>query len=114
VQIDAELVLDREELQNVTLGDRQLMIEILAALVDDANRQAGMIEAAARANDTARTMRTARCAARACLNLGANAAAGAFGAIERDAAAHDIAACRKKLPNLRVQIDRLRGEAAKI
>jgi HPt (histidine-containing phosphotransfer) domain-containing protein len=111
---DSEVVLDREELRNMTLGDPQLMTEILWALIDDATRHAGAIDAAARDHDTARTSRIARYAARACANVGAASAAEAFLHVERHAGRRDFGACRAALTQVRAAIERLREEATEV
>jgi HPt (histidine-containing phosphotransfer) domain-containing protein len=114
VPSDAEVILDREELRNITLDDRQLMSEILWALIDDANRHAGAIESAIRERDPARAVRIARFAGRACANVGAGAAAESFRRVERLAASGAFDACRDRMAELRKAIDQLRKEAARI
>jgi HPt (histidine-containing phosphotransfer) domain-containing protein len=98
----------------MTLDDRQLMSEIVWALVDDASRHAAEIEAAAHDLDAVRATRVARYAARSCTNVGAQAAAEAFRALERHAAVRDFTACRAALSRARNAIERLREEASQI
>lgn len=96
------------------MGDRQLLIDILEALIEDATRQAGLLEAAVRENDAARSARIARSASRACANVGANAAAETFRQIGRHAASREFEACRAILPGARTEIERLRDEASRL
>jgi HPt (histidine-containing phosphotransfer) domain-containing protein len=86
VQTETEVVLNLEELRSLTMNDRQLMGEILQALIEDASRHAGLLEAAVADVDAARSARVARQASRACGNIGAVAVAAAFRRIERHAA----------------------------
>jgi HPt (histidine-containing phosphotransfer) domain-containing protein len=108
------VVLDRDELRNVTLDDRQLMGEILWALIDDASRHAGMLESTLKEANGQRSMRVARHAARACANLGANATAEAFQAVARHAGSREFDACRSSMAVVRAEIERLREEASRV
>jgi HPt (histidine-containing phosphotransfer) domain-containing protein len=105
------VVLNLEELRSLTMNDRQLMGEILQALIEDASRHAGMLEAAVGDVDAARSARIARQASRACGNIGAVAAAAAFRRIERHAAQREFEACRSALAAARAEIERLRTAA---
>jgi HPt (histidine-containing phosphotransfer) domain-containing protein len=109
--IDCPLVLDREQLRIVTLEDRQLMREILEALIDDTSRQIGLIELAIRDRDSRRCLRLANYSRRACSNCGADAAAAALAEIARRAASGEFAQCRESLPDLLQEIERLRAIA---
>jgi HPt (histidine-containing phosphotransfer) domain-containing protein len=108
VQTETEVVLNLEELRSLTMNDRQLMGEILQALIEDASRHAGLLEAAVADVDAARSARIARQASRACGNIGAVAVAAAFRRIERHAAQREFAACRSGLTAARAEIERLR------
>jgi len=114
VLTEAAVVLDREELRKLTLDDRQLMSEILSALIDDATHHAAMLEAAVKNGDSQRTARVARHAARACANVGADAAAEAFRAVERHAGTREFEACRSSIAAVRAGIERLREEASRV
>jgi HPt (histidine-containing phosphotransfer) domain-containing protein len=114
VRTREDAVLDVEELRRLTMDDRQLMIEILQALIEDASRQTGMLETAVLDQDAPRSARIARYASRACANVGATAAAEAFGRLGRHAASREFAACRSTLAAARAEIERLRVEAARI
>jgi HPt (histidine-containing phosphotransfer) domain-containing protein len=107
-------VLNLEELRNLTMNDRQLMSEILQALIEDASRHAGMLETAVRDGDAARSARIARHASRACGNIGAIAAAATFRQIERHAGQRELDACRPVLAAARAEIERLRGAASQM
>jgi HPt (histidine-containing phosphotransfer) domain-containing protein len=108
------LVLDREQLENVTLEDPQLMREILNALIEDTSRQIGLIALAIREEDARRCARLAHYSKGACTNCGANAAAGALLEIERRAASGEFDRCRDALLILLAQVERLRDAAKEI
>jgi hypothetical protein len=108
------MVLDVEELRNLTMNDRALMREILDALIVDAGRHATLLETAMRECDLAPVSRFARSASRACANVGANAAAEAFREVERYAARRPSHGWRPLLDDVRVQIGRLREEASRL
>jgi HPt (histidine-containing phosphotransfer) domain-containing protein len=112
--IDADVVLDLEQLRNLTLDDRKLMSEIVWALIDDTSRQSALLDAAVRDLDAQRSIRLARSSTRACSNLGASAAAAALQSIGRGAALGDFALCHDSLLVLRAEIDRLRAKAASL
>jgi HPt (histidine-containing phosphotransfer) domain-containing protein len=90
------------------------MSEILQALIEDAGRHAGLLEAAVREGDATRSVRIARHAARACGNIGAHAAAEAFRQIERHAGQRQLDSCRSVLAAARAEIERLRGAASQM
>jgi len=103
--------LDLEELRSLTMNDRRLMKEILRALIEDASLHAGVLEAAARERDGARSAKVARAAWRACANIGATAAADSFREIERHVGRRDSPAGDRLLATVRAEIERLRVEA---
>jgi HPt (histidine-containing phosphotransfer) domain-containing protein len=112
--IDWNLVLDREQLENVTLEDPQLMRDILHALIDDTSRQIGLMELAIREEDAPRCARLAHYSKGACTNCGANAAAAALLEIERRASEREFGRCRESLLRLLAEVDRLRAAAADV
>ncbi len=114
MNLTAESGFDIQQLRDFTLGNRQLMADILWALIDDASRQAGLLDAAMRDRDGQRICRHARQSARACMNVGAGAAAESLRAIERAASSADFAGCRAALGNLRAQIETLRSEVGRL
>jgi len=104
------LVLDLEQLRDVTLNDDDLMREVLEALIDDTDRQMPLLQAAIRAADVSATMRLAHYSKGACANLGAQAAAATLLNIERCAASGDFGQCTVSLANLAAEVERLRAE----
>jgi HPt (histidine-containing phosphotransfer) domain-containing protein len=104
------VVLDREQLRDVTLNDDELMREALGALIDDTTRQIPLLQAAIRAGDAPATLRLAHYSKGACANLGAKAAAATLLHIERSAASGDFTGCAGSLANLAAEIERLRAE----
>jgi HPt (histidine-containing phosphotransfer) domain-containing protein len=107
---DPNLLLDREQLREVTLDDDDLMREILAALIDDTSRQILLLDAAIRDLDGRACARLAHYSRGACANVGANTAAALLEKIERQAAAGGVADCGIPLARLAGELDRLRGE----
>lgn len=105
------VVLDREQLRNVTLDDEELMCEILDALIDDTSQQIVLLESAINEEDPQKTMRLAHYSKGACANVGANAAAHVLRKIEQEAARRDFQECTQSLSNLALEIERLRSEA---
>ncbi|MBZ5729081.1 MAG: Hpt domain-containing protein [Acidobacteriia bacterium] len=108
---DTALVLDREQLRDVTMDDQELMCEILAALIDDTSRQVPLLESAIQEQDSQKCMRLAHYSKGACANVGATAAAAVLKQIERRAATGDFVECSMSLAALAQEIDRLRSEA---
>ena len=103
--------LDVELLRALTLGDRDLMREILSALIEDTSRKAALLAASVRERDKQKCARLARAAANACANVGAESAAEALREIERRTASARFSRCGETLVTLRREIDRLRKEA---
>jgi HPt (histidine-containing phosphotransfer) domain-containing protein len=111
---DTELVLDLEQLRQVTLEDRKLMREILWALIEDTGRHAGLLESSLRAGDVQRSAKLARRSAAACANVGAHRAGDTLRAIERLTCAGELTSCVEVLATLRTELEFLRGEAVKL
>lgn len=111
---DADVVLDLEQLRNLTLDERKLMREILSALIDDTFRQSALLETAIRDGDAQRSIRLARGSLRTCANVGANAAAAALKRILNSAAHGEFTHCSDGLGTLRSEIERLRAEAERL
>jgi HPt (histidine-containing phosphotransfer) domain-containing protein len=107
---DPSIVLDLEQLRDVTLDDELLMREILAALLDDTSRQIILLEQAIRNCDPQATRRLAHYSKGACANVGANAVAAVLESIEHTAVSQDFEACRSSLQALSVEMERLRAE----
>lgn len=106
--IDPTIVLDLEQLREVTLDDDELMGQILTALIDDTARQIPLLEVAIRERDAPKCARLAHYSKGACANLGANAAAAALEAIERQAASGSVIECSVQLARLASEVERLR------
>jgi HPt (histidine-containing phosphotransfer) domain-containing protein len=104
--------LDREQLQQATLNDEELMREILSVLVDDTSRQMKLLETAIRNEDATSCMHLAHYSKGACANLGANAAAAILREIERRAASHDFPECHAALGRLATEVEALRTAVA--
>ena len=108
---DTTLVLDREQLRDITLNDEELMREILTALIDDTSRQMQLLEGAIREGDRTRCMRLAHYSKGACANVGALSAAAMLKNIEGKASAGDFGDCSASLAALAQELDRRRSEA---
>jgi HPt (histidine-containing phosphotransfer) domain-containing protein len=109
--IDATLVLDRQQLRDITLEDEDLMHEVIAALIEDTSQQFGQLDAAIREKDPERCKRLAHYCKGACANVGANAAAAVLRQMEQQAAARAFDQCARSLTALGAEIERLRVEA---
>ena len=107
---DSTITLDRERLRDITLDDRELMREIVAALIDDTSRQIEFLEAAILHKDGQQCARLAHYSKGACANVGANAAAALLADIERSAGSSEFTRCDTSLHNLAREIERLRSE----
>jgi HPt (histidine-containing phosphotransfer) domain-containing protein len=107
---DPSVVLDREQLRDITMNDLDLMREVLSALVDDTSRQLPLLESAIRERNAERCMHLAHYSKGACANVGANGAAALLKHIERKAAGHEFADCLESLVHLAIEIERLRQE----
>jgi HPt (histidine-containing phosphotransfer) domain-containing protein len=109
--IDATIVLDLEQLREVTLDDDELMGQILTALIDDTARQIPLLQAAIRERDAPKCARLAHYSKGACANVGANAAAAVLEAMERQAASGSMAECSMQLARLASEVERLRQQS---
>jgi HPt (histidine-containing phosphotransfer) domain-containing protein len=109
--VDETTVLDRDQLRDITLDDRKLMHEILAALLDDTARQLRLLDVAIREHDPRLTIRLAHSCKGACANIGANAIAATLKRMERQAAREAFEECAATLAALDFELDRLRREA---
>ena len=105
------MVLDREQLRDITMDDQDLMREILSALIEDTSLQVGQLESAIREEDAPRCMRLAHYSKGACANVGANAAAQVFKDIEEMANERHFRECGISLAALEQVMNQLRSEA---
>lgn len=104
------LVLDREQLREVTLEDEDLMRELLAALIEDTQRQMPLLDMAIRNTDGPQCARLAHYCKGACSNVGAKAAATVLAELERNAKVGAMEECGRQLAALAAEVDRLRAE----
>jgi HPt (histidine-containing phosphotransfer) domain-containing protein len=81
--IDSSIVLDRDQLRDITMDDDELMHEILATLLDDTSAQIHKLASAVTDADASLCMRLAHYCKGSCGNVGANATAAVFRDIER-------------------------------
>lgn len=109
---DPSLVLDLDQLKDITLDDEELMREVLTALIDDTGRQLSLLGDAIRMHDSQNCVRLAHYCKGACANVGANRAAAALKQIEVNAVRSNFADCSTVLDTLAVELDHLRHEAA--
>ena len=107
---DTSLVLDRKQLREVTLEDEDLMRQILAALIEDTDRQIPLLEMAIRGLDARQCARLAHYCKGACASVGAKRVAGVLENIERHATAGSFEECGTQLVVLAEEVDRLRAE----
>jgi HPt (histidine-containing phosphotransfer) domain-containing protein len=104
------MVLDREQLRDVTLEDEELMRQLLAVLIEDTQRHIPLLELAVRGLDAPQCARLAHYCKGACANLGAQAVAAVLECIERHAIHGSVEECAAQLVLLAVEVDRLRAE----
>jgi HPt (histidine-containing phosphotransfer) domain-containing protein len=103
--------LDLSQLRDISLDDRELMREIVSALIDDTSQQIPLLELAIRDEDAPRCARLAHYSKGACANVGAASAAALLKKIERDAGDRHFVACTESLAALAGELERLRLEA---
>jgi HPt (histidine-containing phosphotransfer) domain-containing protein len=109
---DETIVLDREQLREITLDDEELMREILTSLVDDTAKQLVLLDHAIRQQDAQQTMRLAHYSKGACANVGANAMAALLKRLEQQAAGGRLSECAASFQTLQHEAERLRLAAA--
>ena len=93
------------------MNDEDLMRQVLEALVDDTARQVELLASAVREGNSQKCIRLAHYSKGACVNVGANRAAGIFKQIERNAAAGQFHECSQSLAGLSQELDLLRSAA---
>ena len=96
------------------MDDRELMRDILAALLEDTAQQILQLETAVRNGDVHSCIRLAHYSKGACANVGANRAAGLFKRIELDAAQSEFRRCTASLASLAGELELLRSEAVSL
>ena len=107
----SDLVLDTEQLREVTLNDEALMREVLDALVDDTARQVEVLKAAIREANSQKCAHLAHYCKGACANVGANRTATIFKQIEKNATGGRFEECTQSLASLPKELDLLRAAA---
>jgi HPt (histidine-containing phosphotransfer) domain-containing protein len=96
------------QLREVTLEDEDLMRELLAALIEDTERQMPLLVLAIRNTDGQQCARLAHYCKGACSNVGANAVATVLAELERSAKQGAMEECSRQLDVLATEVDRLR------
>jgi HPt (histidine-containing phosphotransfer) domain-containing protein len=109
--LDSTLILDQQQLRDVTFDDSELMREVITALIEDTSAQFALLDAAIRDQSTDRCKRLAHYCKGACVNVGANAAAEVLRRMEQQAGASDFEQCSASLASLGMELDRLRVAA---
>jgi HPt (histidine-containing phosphotransfer) domain-containing protein len=103
------LVLDWEQLREVTLEDEDLMRQLLEALIEDTEKQLPLLEVAIRGENGQQCARLAHYCKGACANIGAKAVAGVLEKMERSAHNGELDECGRQLAKLAAEVDRLRA-----
>ena len=107
-------LLDEDQLQDVTLGDRELIRDILCALVDDTQRQLPLLAAAIAEQDSERCSQLAHYCKGACANVGACSASTLLGRIEVSARQQNFPECARSFTELLNSIEQLRQKVAEM
>src|SRR3981189_3319622 len=105
---DPTLVLDRQQLRDITLDDEDLMREVLTTLIEDTSKQILLLDSAIREQNPETCKRLAHYSKGACASVGANAAAAVLLQMEHDAGAHAFDRCATSLAALGNELTRLK------
>jgi HPt (histidine-containing phosphotransfer) domain-containing protein len=111
-QVTTKVLLDHQQLRDLTMGDTALMQEVVQTLIDDTRRQIPLIEEAISRHDSVQLMHLAHYCKGACDGIGARSSAVLLGQIRIQAGRGDFTACRDLLASLSGEIERLSREAA--
>ena len=103
-------VLDREQLREVTFEDEDLMRVLVAALIEDTEKQIPLFHRAIETSDGAECARLAHYCKGACSNVGAKATASVLQKLERSGVAGLMDDCGQQLRVLGIELERLRAE----
>ncbi len=114
VRTDDTIVLDCNQLRDVTLDDERLMRELIATLIDDTTRQLGELDRALREGNAQEVVRLAHYSKGACANLGASSTAAALRELERTARRGDVDACGRSLARALEELEKVRQAAARL
>ncbi|HUA59337.1 MAG TPA: Hpt domain-containing protein [Verrucomicrobiae bacterium] len=106
------VTLDKEQLREVAMDDRELMRELVAAVAEDTARQVELLKIAVEDGNAEQCKRLAHYSKGACSNVGAASATELLKTIERTAALRDFAECGIALARLTREVGLLRAEAA--
>jgi len=106
-----DIVLDQNQLREVTMNNEDLMREVLEALVEDTARQVELLRAAIREANPQECARLAHYSKGACANVGANRGATILKQIEKDAIEGRFQECAQSLASLAWELDLLRSAA---
>jgi len=112
LQMGNTITLDKEQLREVAMDDRDLMRELVAAVAEDTARQVELLKVAVQHSDAEECKRLAHYSKGACSNVGAASATELLKAIERNAAMRDFGECGIALARLSREVGLLRAEAA--
>jgi len=105
------VTLDMEQLREVAMDDRELMRELVGALVEDTSRQLELLEIALGEANAEICKRLAHYSKGACANIGAARAAELLKIIEQRAAEREFKECGFALARLTTEINLLRRKA---
>lgn len=106
------MVLDRQQLRDLTLGNEALMREVMDVLLEDTRKQEPLLERAILREDGQEVRRLAHYCRGACDGVGARSSADLLHEMERHAERGEFTACRQLLAALEVELYRLEEEAA--
>jgi HPt (histidine-containing phosphotransfer) domain-containing protein len=104
--------LNLDQLRDVTLGDPELMRDIVSALVEDTEKHVALLARAAAAADARECVRLAHYAKGACANLGAESLANLLRGIEQTAGRGDFDLCEPAVQAITGELQHLREFAA--
>lgn len=104
--------LNLDQLRDVTLGDPELMRDIVSALVEDTEKHMALLARAAASADARECVRLAHYAKGACANLGAESLANLLRGIEQSAGRGDFDLCEPAVQAIAGELQQLRQFAA--
>jgi HPt (histidine-containing phosphotransfer) domain-containing protein len=109
---ESSFALNLDQLRDVTLGDPELMREIVATLVEDTSTQLAQLQNAVAKSDARECVRLAHYSKGACANIGADSLANLLQGVEHAAAKGEFDRCRSSLSALAAELQQLREQAA--
>lgn len=105
------LVLNRQQLRDITMDDKDLMREVIEALISYTKQNLPLLEQAVRDKNVQKTMRLAQYFKGASTKCGAKASAATFKEIEYAAASQNFGVCQRLLETSTTNLENLRQEA---